>query len=132
MGLDDYLLNLPTIMASLKQKINDLRSKDFKGQYDAKKGVVKESKAEKQSILTVQNEDLSNESNFIEEEGLNFDDLLTSSQKKISALSFFDFEAKEGDKVREYGVEDDGEEGEDSDEADDNGGEEDNEEFIEE
>ena len=63
--------------------------------------------------MTVQNEDLSNESNFIEDEGLNFDDLLTSSQKKISALSFFDFEAKEGDKVREYGVEDDGEEGED-------------------
>jgi hypothetical protein len=132
MGLDDYLLNLPTIMASLKQKINDLRSKDFKGQYEAKKGVVKESKSEKQSILTVQNEDLSNESNFIEEEGLNLDDLLTSSQQKISALSFFELESKEGDKVEEYDVEDDGDEGEDRDEADDNGGEEDNEEFAEE
>jgi hypothetical protein len=131
MGLDDYLLNLPTIMASLKQKINDLRSKDFKGQYEAKKGVVKESKSEKQSILNVQNEDLSNESNFIEE-GLNLDDLLTSSQQKICALTFFELESKEGDKVEEYDGEDDGEEGEERDEADDNGGEEDNEEFAEE
>jgi hypothetical protein len=57
---------------------------------------------------------------------------LTSSQQKISALSFFELESKEGDKVEEYDVEDDGDEGEDRDEADDNGGEEDNEEFAEE
>jgi hypothetical protein len=57
---------------------------------------------------------------------------LTSSQQKISALSFFELESKEGDKVEEYDGDDDGEEGEERDEADDNGGEEDNEEFAEE
>jgi len=100
LGLEDFLANWPTILASLKQKINDLRSKDFKGEYEARRALKKEfdeparaSVKSKSTILSCLQESCPTGDGNLDD--LDFHDLIQSSQRSFSNLNFLDDEALE-------------------------------------
>jgi hypothetical protein len=99
MGLNDFMANWPTMLSSLKQKINDLRSKDFKGEYESKRP----SKKEPAKPTTVRQTILGD--SLLEDEDLELIDLITCSQRSLKGLNLKDFlddEAKEADGEDEY------------------------------